>query len=59
MHSFTADCGAALDTIMGIDDARRQSIAAFEQKCLDNADPMIFLEAIMTAECPQNQTGGH
>ena len=45
--------------IMGSDDPRRQSIVAFEQTCLDSADPMLFLEAIMTAECPHNQTGGH
>eukprot|EP01046_Picozoa_sp_COSAG06_P020571 COSAG06_NODE_1511_length_9233_cov_3.730896_1_plen_241_part_10 len=50
MHSFTAACGSSLDVIFG-DDAFASGVAAFEQTCLSSADPRIFLDAIMTADC--------
>ena len=31
----------------GAADPRRQDITAFEQTCLESADPMLFLDAIM------------
>ena len=42
----------------GAADPRRQDITAFEQTCLESADPMLFLDAIMTAECPGDMAGG-
>eukprot|EP01045_Picozoa_sp_COSAG04_P032306 COSAG04_NODE_6287_length_1365_cov_1.251185_1_plen_229_part_10 len=42
----------------GAHDPRRQDITAFEQTCLEAADPMVFLDAIMAAECPHDNTGG-
>lgn len=50
MHDFMLDCGSTLETILGTDD-RNTGIVAFENQCLDQADPMFFLDAIMNADC--------
>ena len=45
IHSFWTICGAAFDSIVR-DDFNSQ-FHAFEQRCLSDADPLAFLDAIM------------
>ena len=52
LHQFTVSCGSTLLVI----DQDYQQIMAFEQSCLDNADPLFFLNAIKNAECPSDGT---
>jgi hypothetical protein len=50
MHQFMGACGALVHAALG-DGARAQTTASFEQKCLEQADPAFFLDAIEHAEC--------
>ena len=50
MHQFVSSCGATMRNTLS-DDSRYQSIMAFEQSCLDSADPLFFLTAIESAQC--------
>jgi hypothetical protein len=47
LHQFSVSCGA---TLLAIDQDYDQ-IMAFEQSCLDAADPLFFLNAIKNAQC--------
>jgi hypothetical protein len=58
MHHFSVQCGTTLATILGADDARNNDIMTFEQRCLDEADPHFFLEAIMHADCSDAENKG-
>ncbi len=57
MHDFMGQCGTTLQTILG-SDARSRDIFDFEQQCLDQADPMFFLNAIMHADCSNAENKG-
>jgi hypothetical protein len=57
MHDFMGQCGGTLRTILG-SDGRSTDISDFEQQCLDEADPMFFLEAIMHADCSDAENKG-
>ncbi len=50
LHEFTSACGG---TVSLIDNANSwfEGIMAFEQSCLDSADPLFFLNAIKNAQC--------
>ncbi len=50
MHQFVNSCGVTMLNTLS-DDSRYQSIMAFEQSCLDSADPLLFLTAIESAQC--------
>lgn len=50
MHDFMVHCGSALETILG-GDGRYNDFTQFEQRCVSEADPHFFLEAIMHADC--------
>ena len=45
-------CGETVGKILGNEGARLADFTAFEQSCLDSADPLFFLEAIMHAGAP-------
>ena len=47
VHQFTLSCGSTLAVI----DQNYDQILAFEQSCLDAADPLFFLNAIKNAQC--------
>jgi hypothetical protein len=47
LHQFTMSCGP---TLLSIDQDYDQ-IMAFEESCLENADPLFFLNAIKNAQC--------
>lgn len=47
LHQFTVSCGSTLLVI----DQDYEEIMAFEQSCLDAADPLFFLNAIKNAQC--------
>jgi len=49
-HQFERDCGDALAEIMP--EQRVAAMEDFESNCLDSADPLFFLDAIMSADCP-------
>lgn len=57
MHDFMGQCGGTLQTILG-GDTRSNDISAFEQQCLNEADPMFFLQAIMHADCSNAENKG-
>ena len=50
MHSFSTACAESLDAIFAGDDFA-SGMAEFEDKCLTSADPHVFLDAIMHADC--------
>merc|ERR1712146_158352 len=49
LHEFTSACGG---TVRLVDNANSwfEGIMAFEQSCLDSADPLFFLNAIKNAQ---------
>eukprot|EP01052_Picozoa_sp_SAG31_P025651 SAG31_NODE_2260_length_6065_cov_3.729802_2_plen_513_part_00 len=47
LHQFTVSCGSTLLVI----DQDYEQIMAFEQSCMDAADPLFFLDAIKNAQC--------
>ena len=49
IHSFWTICGAAFDSIVPLSDSIEfnSQFHAFEQRCLSDADPLAFLDAIM------------
>ena len=49
VHSDQVACGTTVEKIFGDEGGRLADYTAFEQGCLDNADPLFFLEAIMNA----------
>ena len=51
MHTFMMTCGATVETIVGTDGTRLQTIQDFEAGCLNAADPAFFLHAIENANC--------
>lgn len=57
MHSFVQVCGPTIDTILG-GDSRSTGINGFEQRCLSEADPHFFLDAIMNADCTNAENKG-
>eukprot|EP01043_Picozoa_sp_COSAG02_P011277 COSAG02_NODE_413_length_22830_cov_57.043597_2_plen_261_part_00 len=54
LHQFIATCGDMIMNTLSPDE-RYQTIMAFEQTCLDSADPMFFLHAIQNAQCPNSE----
>ena len=54
LHEFTVSCGPTLEII----DQDYNQILAFEQSCLDSADPLFFLNAIRNAQCGDDATLG-
>ena len=58
-HSFTTTCGAALNVIVGEEGGSfSEQVASFEQRCVENADPLFFLDAIMNARCDDDAEEG-
>jgi hypothetical protein len=57
MHQFVNDCSETIATIMPTGDARAAMINDFESRCIDDSDPMFFLNAIMSATCPDGVDG--
>ena len=54
IHSFLNICGTAFDSIVPLSDSIEfnAQFHAFEQRCLSDADPLAFLDAIMVRHRP-------
>ena len=59
MHSFAATCGLTVTAVLGAENDFNHELQGFEQQCLENADPRVFLDAIMSADCSEAQGGAH
>ena len=57
MHSFAATCGLTVTAVLGAENDFNHELQGFEQQCLENADPRVFLDAIMSADCSEAQGG--
>ena len=57
MHSFAATCGPTVTANLGAENDFNHELQGFEQQCLENADPRVFLDAIMSADCSEAQGG--
>ena len=63
MHSFAATCGLTVTAVLGAENPFEigpdfnHELQGFEQQCLENADPRVFLDAIMSADCSEAQGG--
>jgi N-acetylneuraminic acid mutarotase len=55
-RQFTAACGPTLAIVMPASDPRMTSLSSFETSCIQQADPVQFLHAMMAANCPVNAT---
>lgn len=53
-HQFTTSCQPTLDKIMPPGSDRSTEIERFENVCIEAADPIFFLHAIMGASCPDS-----
>ena len=57
---FTSTCGAAIMNFYdaGDEDNFYTRLMGFEQSCMEEADPMFFLNAIRDADCPEDMASG-
>ena len=57
---FTSTCGAAIMNFYdaGDEDNFYTRLMGFEQSCMEEADPMFFLNAIRNADCPEDMMAG-
>jgi hypothetical protein len=55
-HSFSQNCAATVDVVLGPTDPMREQMQNFERTCADTAQESseVFMEAILNAQCPSD-----